>query len=74
MTRQDLRDYGFEALLFTAAMFFSLSIYLRSNAKDKVQDPKAVEIDLKLFRTDSSFKIGAYGVIFILTVLYIMLW
>lgn len=74
MTQQDLRDYGFEALLFTAAMFFSLSIYLRSNAKDKVQDPKAVEIDLKLFRTDSSFKIGAYGVIFILTVLYIMLW
>lgn len=74
MTQQDLRDYGFEALLFTAAMFFSLSIYLRSNAKDKVQDPKAVEIDLKLFRTDSSFKIGAYGVILILTVLYIMLW
>ena len=74
MTQQALRDYGFEALLFTAAMFFSLSIYLRSNAKDKVQDPKAVEIDLKLFRTDSSFKIGAYGVIFILTVLYIMLW
>ena len=74
MTDENLRNYGFEALLFTAAMFFSLSIYLRSNAKDKVQDPKAVDIDLKLFRTDSSFKIGAYGVIVILTILYIALW
>ena len=74
MTNQTMRDYGFEAIFFTAAMFFTLSIYLRSNAKDKVQDPKAVEIDLKLFRTDSSFKIGAYGVIVILTILYILLW
>ncbi len=70
----EMRAYGFEAIFFLASMFFALSIYLRSNAKDKIQDPKAVEIDLKLFRTDSSFKIGAYGVIIILTILYIALW
>ncbi len=74
MTDTDLRAYGFEAIFFLASMFFALSIYLRSNAKDKIQDPKAVDIDLKLFRTDSSFKIGAYGVIIILTILYIALW
>ncbi len=74
MTDEDLRDYGFEAIFFLASMFFALSIYLRSNAKDKIQDPNAVDIDLKLFRTDSSFKIGAYGVIIILTILYIILW
>ena len=74
MMKADLRAYGFEAMFFLASMFFALSIYLRSNAKDKIQDPKAVDIDLKLFRTDSAFKIGAYGVILILTILYIALW
>ncbi len=74
MRDAELRAYGFEAIFFLASMFFALSIYLRSNAKDKIQDPKAVEIDLKLFRTDSSFKIGAYGVIIILAILYIALW
>ena len=74
MMKADLRAYGFEAMFFLASMFFALSIYLRSNAKDKVQDPKAVDIDLKLFRTDNAFKIGAYGVILILAILYIALW
>lgn len=74
MMDKDLRAYGFEAIFFLASMFFALSIYLRSNAKDKVQDAKAVDIDLKLFRTDHTFKIGAYGVIIILVILYIALW
>ena len=74
MTQEHLRNYGFEAIFFTAAMFFTLSIYLRSNAKDKVQDAKAVDIDLKLFRTDSTFNIGAFGVVIILAILYILLW
>ena len=74
MMKAELRAYGFEAMFFLASMFFALSIYLRSNAKDKIQDPKAVDIDLKLFRTDSTFKIGAYGVILILAILYIALW
>ena len=74
MMKPELRAYGFEAMFFLASMFFALSMYLRSNAKDKIQDPKAVDIDLKLFRTDSAFKIGAYGVIIILAILYIALW
>ncbi|MCH5307053.1 MAG: sodium/solute symporter [Prevotella sp.] len=74
MTQEHLRNYGFEAIFFTAAMFLTLSIYLRSNAKDKVQDAKAVDIDLKLFRTDSTFNIGAFGVVIILAILYILLW
>ena len=74
MMYEHLRNYGFEAIFFTAAMFFTLSIYLRSNAKDKVQDPNAVDIDLKLFRTDFTFKLGAYGVIILLVILYVALW
>ena len=69
-----LRGWGFEALFFFAAILAVLGLYLRSNAKDKVQDAKAVGIDLELFKTDKSFNWGALGVIVILAILYIFLW
>ena len=62
------------AMIFFAAMTATLGFYLRSNALDKVQDPKRVQIDLKIFETDRAFNIGAFCVIGILTVLYIVLW
>ena len=61
-------------MFFLAAILAVLGLYLRSNAKDKVQDAKAVGIDLVLFRTDKTFNIGALGVIVILLILYIFLW
>ena len=69
-----LRGWGFEALFFLAAILAVLGFYLRSNAKDKVQDAKAVGIDLELFKTDKTFNWGALGVIVILAILYIYLW
>ena len=67
--------HGFEgAMIFFAAITATIGIYLRSNALDKVQDPKLVAIDLKIFHTDKIFNIGAFGVIIILTILYIALW
>ncbi|MCR5153145.1 MAG: sodium/solute symporter [Prevotella sp.] len=71
---KELVNYGFEAIFFLALLFFVLGIYLRSNAKDKVQDPKAIGVDLSYFRTDRTFNIGAIAVIVILTILYIALW
>ncbi len=69
-----LRSWGFEAVLFFAAILAVLGLYLQSNAKDKVQNAKAVGIDLELFKTDKSFNIGAIGVIVILVILYAALW
>ena len=69
-----LRGWGFEAMFFLTAILAVLGIYLRSNAKDKVQDGKAVGIDLELFRTDRTFNLGALGVIVILVILYVSLW
>ena len=69
-----LRGWGFEAMFFLTAILAVIGIYLRSNAKDKVQDAKAVGIDLELFHTDRTFNIGALGVIVILLILYICLW
>ena len=62
------------AMIFFAAITATLGFYLRSNALDKVQDPKLVAIDLDIFKTDKAFNIGAFGVIIILTILYIALW
>ncbi len=70
----DLRLYGVEAVFFLATMLLVLSIYLRSNAKDKVQDPQAVDIDLSLFHTDRAFNIGSVAVLVVLIVLYTLLW
>lgn len=74
VTEPALRNYGFEAFFFLCALFVTITIYLRSNAKDPVQDPKAVKIDLAVFRSDAAFNWGALGVVAILVVLYYTLW
>ncbi len=74
MSKPELRAWGFEAMSFLTAILAVLGFYLRSNAKDKVQNAKSVGIDLVLFRTDKTFNIGALGVIVILFILYICLW
>ena len=72
---ETMHIHGFEgAMIFFAAITATIGIYLRSNALDKVQDPKLVAIDLNIFKTDKVFNIGAFGVIIILTILYIALW
>ena len=72
---ESMHMLGFEgAWIFFAAITATIGIYLRSNALDKVQDPKLVAIDLNVFHTDKIFNIGAIGVIVILTILYVALW
>ena len=74
MFSHELRCYGFEAIFFLALMLGSIGFYLRSNAKDKVEDPKSIGVDIAIFRTDSAFNIGAIAIIVILTILYVALW
>ena len=72
---ETMHIHGFEgAMIFFAAITATIGLYLRSNALDKVQDPKLVPVDLKVFETDRIFNFGAIGVIVILTILYIALW
>lgn len=74
MCSEYFRSWGIEAIFFLTAMFAVLGIYLNSNAKDKVQDVKALSVDLTLFNTDKTFRIGSALVIIILIILYIALW
>lgn len=74
MFNEYLRNYGFEAIFFLGAILLVLSIYLKSNAKDKVEDVNSIGIDLDIFKTDKAFNYGAIGVVAILLVLYVWLW
>ena len=74
ITNPAMKANGFEAFFFLCALMLTISIYLRSNAVDTVQDPKAVKIDLSVFRSDAAFNWGAIGVVVILTILYYSLW
>lgn len=69
-----LDNIGFEAFFCTTGLLATVAILLYSNAKDKVQDPKAVKIDLALFKTDRGFTWGAIGIFAILTALYVIFW
>ena len=74
MCSEYMRSWGIESVFFLTAMFAVLAIYLRSNALNKVQDEKALSIDLSLFNTDKTFKIGSACVIALLIILYLALW
>ena len=67
-------NYGFEAIFVFATMLLVSSIYLRSNAKDKVEDIKSMGIDLTAFRTDKFFNYGALCIMVIITILYACFW
>ena len=69
-----LDNIGFEAFFCTTALFSTVSLLLYSNSKDTVKDPKAVDIDLTLFKTDKGFALGALGICLILTCLYVIFW
>lgn len=58
---------------FTGFMVF-ISVFLRSNAKDTVEDPNRVEVSLELFKTDRGFIMGSIGIIALLAFLYITFW
>ncbi|MCQ2112760.1 MAG: sodium/solute symporter [Bacteroidaceae bacterium] len=74
MFDETCRNYGAETIFFLTVMFFTLFWYLRSNAKDKVEDEKSIGVDIDIFKTNTTFNVGAIGIIVILAVLYICLW
>ena len=74
MFDETCRNYGAETIFFLTVMFFVLFWYLRSNAKDKVEDEKSIGVDIAIFKTNTTFNVGAIGIIVILAILYSCLW
>ncbi|MBP1613646.1 MAG: sglT 2 [Bacteroidetes bacterium] len=69
-----LENIGFEALFFFGALISSISLFLFSNSKDSVKDPKSLVINLDLFKTNRGFALGAIGICAIYAFLYVMFW
>ncbi len=69
-----LNDIGFQAFIFFGVLVGCNAVWLYSNAKDKVQDQKALPINLNLFSTTRGYTWGAFGICFITLLLYVVLW
>ncbi len=69
-----LNDIGFQAFIFFGVLVGCNGIWLWSNAHSDKQDPKALPINLALFRTDSAYTWGALGIAVITLILYAALW
>lgn len=69
-----LNDIGFQAFIFFGVLVGINAIWLRSNAKDKVADEKALPVNLALFSTTRSYTYGTIGITVITILLYALLW
>lgn len=74
-TFEYLNNIGYAPSFYCFTGFMVLiSVFLRSNATDKVEDPNRVAISLELFKTDRGFLLGSIGIIALLAFLYITFW
>lgn len=69
-----LGDIGFQAFIFFGVLVGVNSVWLRSNARDGIKDPKALPIKLELFQTSRGYTYGAIGIAVITILLYAILW
>ena len=69
-----LNDIGFQAFFFFGVLVGSSAIWLYSNSKDTVEDPKALPINLNLFSTTRGYTLGTIGICVITFLLYAILW
>ncbi len=69
-----LGDIGFQAFIFFGVLVGVNSVWLRSNARDGIKDPKALPIKLELFQTSRGYTYGAIGIAIITFILYAALW
>ena len=69
-----LNDIGFQAFIFFGVLVGCNGIWLYSNSKDKKADPKALPVDLSLFKTTRGYTYGTIGICTITILLYALLW
>ncbi|MBQ0022413.1 MAG: sodium/solute symporter [Prevotellaceae bacterium] len=69
-----LNDIGFQAFIFFGVLVGCNAVWLYSNSTSTKMDPKALPVDLSLFKTTRGYTYGTIGICFITLVLYILLW
>lgn len=67
-------DIGVAAFIFFGVLVGVNAVWLRSNARDGIKDPKALPIRLDLFHTSRAYTWGAIGICGITMLLYALLW
>ena len=67
-------DIGVGAFVFFGVLVGVNAVWLRSNYRDGIKDPKALPVRLDLFHTSRAYNLGALGICLITLVLYALLW
>jgi len=67
-------DIGVGAFIFFGVLVGVNAVWLRSNYRDGIKDPKALPVRLDLFHTSRAYNLGALGICLITLVLYALLW
>jgi SSS family solute:Na+ symporter len=63
-----------DQMLYTCLLTMAIIIMVSLSTNKKDDDPKAIKLNSKLFRTDSVFNLGAYVILILLVVLYTLFW
>ncbi|MBQ9640281.1 MAG: sodium/solute symporter [Bacteroidaceae bacterium] len=69
-----LNDIGFQAFIFFGALVSCGGLVLYNNSLDSKADPKAMPINLSLFRTTRGYTYGFLAVLFFTLLYYVVLW
>jgi len=67
-------DIGVGAFVFFGVLVGVNAVWLRSNYRDGIKDPKALPVRLDLFHTSRAYNLGALGICLITMLLYALLW
>ena len=63
-----------DQMLYTMLITMAIILGISLTTSNDVDDPKGIPLTAKLFKTDSVFNIGAYGVLIITALLYAIFW
>lgn len=69
-----LDDIGFHSFYFFGVLVGCSAIFLYSNAKDRVCDPKAMRPNLALFKTPKGYTYGTIIICIVSVLFYILFW
>ena len=63
-----------DQMLYTLLISMAIIAGISMSSSDNDDDPKAISLPSKMFKTDPVFNISAYGILIILVVLYSIFW
>lgn len=69
-----LYHLGFESIFVLATMSLLIGAIIITNTKKTIMHPRAITVDPEIYKTGTSFNIGAIGIVVIVGLIYVFFW